>query len=61
MTPARPGSRFWPWAFSRPAPVEPDPADFGTAFGLDLSLGEFDDTPAPPSREPIGEGAPPAA
>ena len=28
-------------------PTEPDPADFGTAFGLDLSLCELDHKPAP--------------
>lgn len=31
-------------------PAQDDPADLGTAFGLDLSLTELvDDTPAPPS------------
>lgn len=50
MTPARPGSRFWPWGEPRPAPAEPDPADLGTAFGLDLSIGEFDDPSAPDTQ-----------
>jgi hypothetical protein len=31
------------------APPDSDPADFGTAFGLDLSLNE---TPAEPARAP---------
>ena len=32
-----------------------DPADFGTAFGLDLSLGECADEPAPPRRPMDGK------
>ena len=48
MTHARPGSRFWPWSQPRPAPVEPDPADFGTCFGLDMSLPDPDEAPTHP-------------
>lgn len=43
MNSPRPGSRFWPWGEPRPAPAEPDPADFGTAFGLDMSFGPVDE------------------
>ncbi|MDP1900216.1 MAG: hypothetical protein Q8K96_07160 [Rubrivivax sp.] len=32
-------------------PVEVDPADLGTAFGLDLSLTEVPDAPSPPAEE----------
>ncbi len=60
MTTARPGSRFWPWSQPRPTPVEPDPADLGTAFGLDLSMGEFDDPPNPTPGLPPQEGPGPA-
>ncbi len=43
-------ARSQPWfkswrATARPAP-DTDPADLGTAFGLDLSMGDSD--PAPP-------------
>jgi hypothetical protein len=31
----------------RPIPVVPEPADFGTAFGLEMSLGEPAPAPVP--------------
>lgn len=46
MTNARPGSRFWPWSQPRPAQVEPDPADYGTCFGLEMSLPDPDEAPS---------------
>ena len=60
MATARPGSRFWPWTKPSPAPVEPDPADLGTAFGLDMSLRELDDTPVPPPRKSGADRPPPS-
>lgn len=33
---------------SAPRPAEEDPADYGTAFGLDLSLHDLRAEPAPP-------------
>lgn len=39
-------SRFFGWVRPREAAPAPDPADLGTAFGLELSLGEPTDWPA---------------
>lgn len=51
MTNARPGSRFWPWSQPRPTPAEPDPADYGTCFGLEMSLPDPDELPSPAGRD----------
>ena len=56
MSKAPPAQRwFQNWRPSAPPP-DSDPADFGTAFGLDLSLAEIDhETPAvaaPKARRP---------
>ncbi len=50
---ARPQRWFSSWrATARPAP-DTDPADLGTAFGLDLSLSELAPLPpAPDERRP---------
>ena len=52
---ATPNRWFTGWRAS-PQPVEMDPADFGTAFGLDLSLNEIAHEPpatvAPAFRRP---------
>lgn len=37
MNRSTPGSRLWPWGRSTPVEAELDPADVGTAFGLDLA------------------------
>jgi hypothetical protein len=51
MTKAAPPNRWFSgWrAAERPAAI--DPADLGTAFGLDLSLNELNHEPAPHSPE----------
>ena len=49
---------FGLWRAAEPAP-EDDPADLGTAFGLDLSLSELGDEgppPAPPARLQVKAG-----
>ena len=52
---ATPARWFSGWRV-REAPVFDDPADMGTAFGLDLSLTEIHHEPAatavPPGRQP---------
>jgi hypothetical protein len=35
-------------------PAHDDPADYGTAFGLDLSLNELVHEPVPPAKRPPG-------
>ena len=49
MNKAAPSHRWFAgWRSSAPA-VQDDPADLGTAFGLDLSLNELVHEPAPPA------------
>lgn len=55
MNSDRSGFRLPRFARQRVAPAHPDPADMGTAFGLELSLPDPDEprvapTPAPRSR-----------
>ncbi len=50
--PAHPHRWFTGWR-AAPRPVEDDPADLGTAFGLDLSM-------LPPAAEPPPEATRPA-
>ena len=46
--------RWFPgWRASPPA-AEVDAADFGTAFGLDLSLSPIEHEPPPPAAPPPG-------
>ena len=46
-------SRRWFAAWrSAERPAQDDPADLGTAFGLDLSLNEMQHEPAPAERRP---------
>ena len=51
--------RFFGWSRSQPADDEPDAADVGTAFGMELSL-QADEPPpeAPEPRQASGAGAP---
>jgi len=54
--PVAPRRWFQNWRAS-PPPAVHDPADFGTAFGLDLSLNELvprPDAPATPPRHTSG-------
>ena len=39
---------------SRSAETDPEPADFGTAFGLDASMGSAKNTDAPPAAGDAG-------
>ena len=45
-----PASRLWPWGRAAAASAEPDPADVGTAFGLELA--QPDDPLEPPHAAP---------
>lgn len=50
-----PSPRWYaPWRVVEPAPVQDDPADMGTAFGLDLSMAPAAESPAetPAADEP---------
>ena len=49
---ATPNRWFSGWR-TRPQPADMDPADFGTAFGLDLSMNAVEHE-APPAAPPAG-------
>lgn len=63
----RPGSRLMRWLQrgeqAAPAPRQPDPADMGTCFGLDMAFDDapvdpFARTPARPKSHPAGPAGP---
>ena len=50
MNKAAPSPRWFSGWRAAERPVQDDPADLGTAFGLDLSLNELIHEPQPPRR-----------
>jgi hypothetical protein len=51
MNKAAPPNRWFSGWRAAQRPAQDDPADLGTAFGLDLSLNELHHETAPPSPE----------
>jgi hypothetical protein len=52
--------RLFRWACGRPQPSVIDPADVGTAFGLELAMGESSAnplSPEPKTTQPSGPNA----